>query len=305
MSKIITVFGATGNQGGSVAKSILQDSKLSKEYTVRAVTRDPSKPAGQELQKLGAQVVKADLSDKASLGSAVEGAYAVFAVTNYWESCSPETEYSQGTNAADAAKAAGVKLFIWSSLPHVGKLTNGALPNMPHFDKKADIESYAKSIGLSVVCVLPGAFYSALKMGIQKGPDGNYGLAWPIARTATLPFFSPEQDTGKYVLGILSDPASSVGKSYLETTAFYSVEDVLATFQKVTGNKLNYSQLDGDTFKSFLPPFMAQELLETMYLMERYQYYGPEAAKGLAESQKIVVGKLTTLEEAIKGMGPW
>lgn len=73
----------------------------------------------------------------------------------------------------------------------------------------------------------------------------------------------------------------------------------------MTGNKLYYTHMDGETFKGFLPPFMAQELLETMYLMERYQYYGPEAAKGLGDSQKIVVGKLTTLEEAIKGMGPW
>ena len=82
MSKIITVFGATGNQGGSVIASIQKDSRLSSEYKIRGVTRDPSKPKGKALADKGVELVKADLSDKESVKKAIEGSYAVFAVTN-------------------------------------------------------------------------------------------------------------------------------------------------------------------------------------------------------------------------------
>lgn len=82
MSKIITVFGATGNQGGSVIASIQGNSKLSSEYKIRGVTRDPSKPKGQALAEKGVELVKADLSDKESVKKAIEGSHTVFAVTN-------------------------------------------------------------------------------------------------------------------------------------------------------------------------------------------------------------------------------
>ncbi len=82
MSKIITVFGATGNQGGSVIASIQGNSKLASEYKIRGVTRDPSKPKGQALAEKGVELVKADLSDKDSVIKAIEGSHAVFAVTN-------------------------------------------------------------------------------------------------------------------------------------------------------------------------------------------------------------------------------
>lgn len=85
MSKVLTVFGATGNQGGSVIKSVLANSKLSSEYKLRGITRDPSKPAGKALAEKGVELVKADLNDKESVKKAIEGSSAVFGVTN----CTP------------------------------------------------------------------------------------------------------------------------------------------------------------------------------------------------------------------------
>ena len=82
MAKLLTVFGATGKQGGSVVKTILAHPTLSKQFKLRAVTRDPSKPAGQELQKQGVEVVKADLYDSDSVHKAVQGSQVVFGVTN-------------------------------------------------------------------------------------------------------------------------------------------------------------------------------------------------------------------------------
>lgn len=102
--KLITVFGATGAQGGSVVKSLLSDPKLKESWTVRGVTRDIAKPSAKKLEALGAETIAADLNDAGSLKAAVKGAFAVFAVTNFWESQSAEAERKQGTAIADAAK---------------------------------------------------------------------------------------------------------------------------------------------------------------------------------------------------------
>ena len=89
MVGVLTVFGATGKQGGSVVQTILSHPTLSNQYTLRAVTRDPSKPAGEALKQQGVEVVKADLNDKESVRKAVEGSQAVFGVTDCEQSSLP------------------------------------------------------------------------------------------------------------------------------------------------------------------------------------------------------------------------
>ena len=102
--KILVVFGATGNQGGSVVDSILSDPKTSNEFKIRGITRDPSKPNAQALTTRGVECVAADINSKDQIRSALQGAYAVFAVTNYWEKMDAELEMKQGRNVADLAK---------------------------------------------------------------------------------------------------------------------------------------------------------------------------------------------------------
>jgi len=131
--KIITVFGATGAQGGSVAKIFLNDPRLKDEWTVRAVTRDVTKDAAKKLADDGAEVVAADLNDKASLVKALTGAHTAFAVTNYWEKMDAKHEFQQGKDLADAAKEAGVEHYVWSSLLNINicnfHLTSTLSPN--------------------------------------------------------------------------------------------------------------------------------------------------------------------------------
>lgn len=138
--KVLVVFGATGKQGGSVVKSVLGDPKTAALFSVRAITRDPSKPSAQELTKVGCEcvsvsvarhnrvcekltdaVTQADVDDKASLRTALDGAYAVYAVTNFWEKKSAAAEVQQGKNIADVAKECGVQHLIWSSLLNITK----------------------------------------------------------------------------------------------------------------------------------------------------------------------------------------
>jgi uncharacterized protein YbjT (DUF2867 family) len=104
MSKLLVVLGATGKQGGSVINSILSDPDAKSTFSLRGITRDTSKPAAQALTAKGVEMVSADLNDKAALGKAFEGAYAVFAVTDYWARMDGGLEIQQGKNAADAAK---------------------------------------------------------------------------------------------------------------------------------------------------------------------------------------------------------
>lgn len=102
--KLLVVFGATGNQGGSVIQSVLSDPSLSSQFQLRGITRDPTKPSAAALASQGVELVKADLDDKESLKKALDGAYAVFAVTNWQEVLDKEREIQQGKNIADVAK---------------------------------------------------------------------------------------------------------------------------------------------------------------------------------------------------------
>jgi hypothetical protein len=156
--KLVVVVGATGNQGGSVARRFLQDP----QYAVRGLTRDPSSAAAKELAALGADMVQADLDDVKSLEAAFAGANVIFSVTNYWEpffrpdcrakakelgvTCrryAYDVEYQQGKNIADAAATAVDSLddngLLASTLSHAGKCSKGKYKDLYHFDSKADV----------------------------------------------------------------------------------------------------------------------------------------------------------------------
>lgn len=215
MTKTIIVFGATGVQGGSVIKAILADPALSKEYTIRGVTRDISKANAQALAKQGVELVtvrkqprfwseaarlthfQADMNSKDSLSSAIKGSDTVFLVTNYWESANPEIEKAQGRAVVDASKEVGVKHIIFSSLLNVTKITNGRLSHVVHFDGKAEIEDYIRASGIPGTFVLPGYYMTNYQQMLQKGEDGSYGLAYPVGKDAKFPLFDASEDMGK------------------------------------------------------------------------------------------------------------
>ena len=156
--KLLVVFGATGIQGGSVAETVLTDPGLSKQYSVRGVTRDPSSAAARALADKGAEVVAGDLNDTASLRKALQGAHAVFAVTvSMYEPGGMERELQQGKTIADEAVAAGAKYLIWSSQRSAEKITGGKLP-VPSFDTKAAVEEYIRTLPIGSAFFAPGAF---------------------------------------------------------------------------------------------------------------------------------------------------
>ncbi len=186
--KIIAVLGSTGSQGGGLVRAILADSAGG--FAARAVTRDTTKDKAKALASAGAEVVKADLDDVESLKKAFAGAHGVYAVTNFWEHFSGEKEKAQAKNIADAAKAAGVKHVIWSTLEDIRKFMKADDKRMPmlqekyrvpHFDAKA--EANASFSGLPATFLVTSFYWDNLYMfGLapKKGADGQYEWTFPM-----------------------------------------------------------------------------------------------------------------------------
>ena len=145
--------------------------------------------------------MQADLSDKSSVTEALQGSDTVFLVTNYWESAKYDVEFNQGKNVADAAKELGVQHLIFSSLLHVGKVTNGRLSHVPHFEAKADVEEYIRKSGIPASFYLPGYFTTNFGQIVQKAEDGSLSFAFPISKDAKFPLIDIAEDTGKFFIG--------------------------------------------------------------------------------------------------------
>jgi len=174
----ILVVGATGAQGGSVARHLLASGR----YAVRALTRNPNSDKAKALAAAGAELARGDLSDPAALRAALAGCEGAFGVTNFWEHFGKE--YEQGKNLIDAVAAAGVKRFVFSSLPHIEKLSGGELKS-PHFDIKARLEDYARGLGLPVAFVHLAFYYENFLHFFppKKQADGSFGFGFPQGDT--------------------------------------------------------------------------------------------------------------------------
>ena len=310
MSKLITVFGATGIQGGSVVKGILSSPTLSKEYKIRAVTRDPQKKSAQDLAAHGVELAKANLDNEASVKQAIDGSYAVFAVTNFWEKHSKEAEVKQGKAIADSSKAAGVKHLVWSALPNVTKMTAGELSAVEHFDGKAEVMEYIDQTKGDMVATyfMAGCYMSNIKGMIRKGEDGVLTIRTPwVASETKLPLFDAGTDTGKYVAGILSQDPERVNGLQVKTASQWATpNEIVDTLTKVTGTTVKFQEIPEEVFQSFLPEKIAREVTENMLLLRDHSYYGKGAEKEQEKSDWVLGGEKTvSWEQFIQNNGPW
>ena len=169
-NEIIAVTGATGQQGRAVAKKLLAEG-----WKVRALTRDPNKPAAQELKSLGAEILPGDMDQRAELDAAFKGVYGVFSVQNFWlPNVGFEGEVRQGKAVADAAKAAGVQHLVYSS---VGSAHRGM--GQKHFESKWIIEQYIHGLDIPYTILRPAAFmenYNWSRAQILNGAFIGMGL---------------------------------------------------------------------------------------------------------------------------------
>ena len=190
--KIIAVMGATGAQGGGLVRAILNDPNGG--FAARAITRDVNSDKAKELAALGAEVVAGDLDDPESIKKAFEGAYGAFCVTFFWAHFSPEKEIAHAKAMAEAAKHAGIKHVVWSSLEDTRKwipLSDDRMPTLqgkykvPHFDAKGEADQQFTALGLPLTILLASFYWDNaiyFGMGPQRGADGKLTLTLPDGR---------------------------------------------------------------------------------------------------------------------------
>jgi uncharacterized protein YbjT (DUF2867 family) len=221
MTHLITVFGATGAQGGGLARAILADPQ--RRFRVRAVTRKPESPAAQRLARAGAEVVAADLDDAASVERAMAGAHAAFCVTNFWEHFSPAKEVAQAHTMARAAAAAGVRHLIWSTLEDTRDVIpadGSRMPllqgeyNVPHFDGKGEANRFFFDHGVPTTLLYTSAYWDNLihfGWAPRRRDDGTLGFVLPMGE-ARMPGIAAE-DIGRCAFGIFARGDELAGKS--------------------------------------------------------------------------------------------
>ncbi|MCC3763388.1 NmrA/HSCARG family protein [Glycomyces sp. TRM65418] len=255
--KIIAVVGATGSQGGGLARAILGDPDA--EFRVRALTRDPDSERAQELARLGAEVAEADMDDQSSLVKAFEGAYGAFLVTDFWEHGDPEREYAQARHLAEAAKAAGIKHVVWSTLEDTREsipVEDDRMPtlmgryNVPHFDVKGAANALFAEAGVPTTYLQTTFYWENFLESFQPKhqDDGSMVLALPMAdsRLAGIAV----EDIGRTAYGIFKRGEPLVGETVSIAGEHLTGEEYAAAFAELLGKPVDYYPVPFDDFRA-------------------------------------------------------
>ncbi|KAJ4185852.1 hypothetical protein NW755_008304 [Fusarium falciforme] len=307
MSKILAVFGATGQQGGSVINYVLNDQELSQKYKVRAITRDVNSAKAKELAER-VEVVQGDAFDLASLETALAGVHTVFAMTT--PAFGPDAfdvEYNSAKRIADVAIEKGVQYIIFSTLPSVTEISGGKYTKIVPFDAKAKAEQYIRSLPVKSAFYRPGSFmenfHSQPFWAPRQAPDGTWVVSTHMSPQTRLPLIDAVGDSGKFVGAVLAEPEKFQGKTLSAATRLYSLEELAATLSKVTGQKVVYEQITPEEFAKQVP-IMTEIFVEAFQYYEEFGYFGPDSESLVAWAAENARGKLSTLEEFLEAHPP-
>jgi uncharacterized protein YbjT (DUF2867 family) len=233
--RLIVVAGATGKQGGAVARSLLE-----RGFQVRALTRNPQKPEAQALGDHGAEIVQGDMEDHSSIERALEGAYGIFSMQNFWET-GYDGEIQQGKTVADAAKAAGVEHFVYSSVGSAHRQTG-----IPHFESKWEVENHVRQIGLPYTILRPTAFMQNWEWTREMILGGT--LAQPFDPDKPFQQVAVE-DIGAFAAIAFENPDRWTGRELDLAGDEQSMTELADTFSRVTGREVSYYQVPWDQFE--------------------------------------------------------
>jgi uncharacterized protein YbjT (DUF2867 family) len=257
--KIVAIVGATGAQGGGLARAILADP--AGVFSVRALTRHPESAPARALAMCGADIVAADLDRAETLTRAFEGADAAFCVTNFWEHHSPEREFAQAAAMAQAAKDAGVAHVIWSTLEDARlcvPLDSSQMPTLmghykvPHFDAKGEANAEFTNRGVPVTFLLTSYYWDNFihfaGMGLTRGPDGTLTFRLPMG-DKKLPGIAAE-DIGRCAYGIFR-----AGRRYLGQTVGIAGEHLTGAefasgLSSALGQKVQYTDVPPEVYRT-------------------------------------------------------
>jgi uncharacterized protein YbjT (DUF2867 family) len=274
--KLIAVIGATGQQGGGVVRAL----QASGEFKVRALTRNPDKH-----RQLTDEVVKADLDRPETLEAAFKDAYGVFLVTNFREAGTDE--FKQATAAIRAAKDAGVKHFIWSTLPNVEAISGGKF-DVPHFTGKAKIDRIVKEAGFphDTFVIAPGYYQNFVgTLAPQKQADGSVGWALPLDPDVRCLHMGDIRELGNIVAGAFAHPDEAGNGEYLPLVGdFMSFNEIVETLNR-QGHHFSYKKVPKESFAGAFPG--ATEIAEMFSYWEVHTYLGSDSHDRIALANKI------------------
>ncbi len=257
--KIITVFGATGAQGGGLARAILNDP--GSEFAVRAVTRDPESDKAKALASMGAEVVAGDIGDKQSIKNVLKGAYGAFFVTFFWDHFSPEREYLEAQNMAAAASESGIKHAIWSTLEDTRKwvpLEDDRMPTLqekykvPHFDAKGAANQHFIDNDVPTTFMVASFYWDNMiyfGMGPKKGPDGKLAITFPMGDKKLAGIAA--EDIGKCAYGIFKKGPELIGQTIGIAGDQLSCTDMATILSKAYGREVVYNAVTPEQYRGF------------------------------------------------------
>jgi uncharacterized protein YbjT (DUF2867 family) len=273
--KIITVFGATGAQGGGLARSILAD--RDGPFAVRAVTRDANSPAARALAAAGAEVVAADLGDAAAVGRALAGAYGAYCVTFFWAHFSPEREQAEARTMARAAHAAGLEHVIWSTLEDTRrwmKPDDARMPTLmgrykvPHFDAKGEADAFFREAGVPTTFLLTSFYWDNLihfGSGPRPAADGTLEFVLPMGG-AKLPGIAAE-DIGRCAHGIFRRGPELIGRTVGIAGEHLTGAAMAAALAQALGREVRHLDVPPEVYRGF--GFPGAEDLGNMFQFKR------------------------------------
>jgi uncharacterized protein YbjT (DUF2867 family) len=291
--KIIAVVGATGAQGGGLARAILADPQGG--FAVRALTRKVDGERARALAAAGAEVVATDIDDGASVAQAFAGAYGAYAVTNFWEHFSTEREKSQMRNIAQAAKTAGLQHVVMSTLEDTRRfvpLSDDRMPTLqekykvPHFDAKGESEQYFRDLGVPTTFLLTSFYWENLihfGMGPKKGEDGVLQFTLPMADVKLSGIAA--EDIGRCAYGVFKRGLAMVGKTVGIAGDHVNGVDMAAALTKALGQTVRYNAITPEAYRGL--GFPGADDLGNMFQFYR-DFPGPFiGARSVDESRRL------------------
>jgi hypothetical protein len=298
-TKIIAVVGATGTQGGSVAKAFLG----LPGWHVRALTRRSTSPKALALQKLGAEIVEANMEDAESLVKAFKGAHAVFVNTDFWapytsaladgkdqatsQQIGYDTEELHVKNAAYAAsKTPTLENYIYSALGPMKEVSKGKYPHCHHWETKAAavkyIENEMPEIAKKTSFIYLGAYATNAFLYPKKDSEtGEYVLEVPASKNLRMPIIDTEGSTGSFVRALIEN--EPVGTKLLAYDSELSMPEIIDIWSKVTGKEARFQQMTEEEMheKTGLP----YEVLDGAAYLDEYGY--TEGVEGVVTPEQL------------------
>jgi uncharacterized protein YbjT (DUF2867 family) len=236
--KLVLVTGATGQQGGAVAREL-----LAAGYNVRAMTRNPDGDGAKAIAKAGAEVVKGDLDDASSVEQALQGVWGAFAVQNTWEA-GVEGEERQGKQFAELAKKAGVQHLVYSSVGSAHRDTG-----VPHFDNKARVEQTIRELGFpSYVILRPAFFMENMKTFFPPDENGNINMALDPSTKLQM---VAVQDIGKYGLLAFEKAAELNGQAIDFAGDELTIPEAAAILSETMGKKVQHVKANIEDVRAY------------------------------------------------------